>query len=128
LETREKLQTGEEDTQSRKRLETDVKTVSNFKLLYFNAQGMSNKFVQFNTLLHSKEYDTVAVSETWFDSSVLNSELIISGNTCFHQDGRIELFDDEPYVKEAWGGVIILVKEDSRPDLVDFDVGAELIS
>jgi len=89
---------------------------------------MSNKFVQFNTLLHSKEYDTVAVSETWFDSSVLNSEFIISGNTCFRQDGRIELFDDEQYVKEAWGGVIILVKDDSRLDLVDFDVGAELIS
>jgi len=97
-------------------------------LIYFYAQGISKKFVQFNTLLHSKEYDIVAVSETWFDSSVLNSKFIISGYTCFRQDRRIELFDDELYANEARGGVIILVKDDLRPDLVYFDVGAELIS
>ena len=59
---------------------------------------------------------------------MLNSEFIISGYSCFRQDRRVELFENNIFVNEARGGVLLLIKDDLHPVHVDFDVGAELVT
>lgn len=60
-------------------------------MIYFSAQGMSKRFTEFQDLLYSNEFDIVAVTKTWFNSSVSSSEFTVKGYTCFRQDRRVDI-------------------------------------
>lgn len=100
----------------------------NLQMVYFNAQGMSNKFTEFQDLLYSDEFDIVAVTETWFNSSVSSSEFTVKGYTCFRQDRRVDIFEDKLFVNDAKGGVILLIKNFLNPELVTVNVETEMVT
>ena len=65
-----------------------------------NARSLIGKFNQFETWVCSIDPDVVAVTESWTNSSILDSELTLPGYTLFRRD--------RPVNREG-GGVLLAV-------------------
>lgn len=74
-------------------------------MTHFNAQGLTNKFAMFQLIVAENNYDVIAVSETWFDDTVLDSEVTPSGYDCYRRDRNLSWYPDGTYVDKAKGGV-----------------------
>ena len=55
-------------------------------LLYFNAQGITIKFPQLLALVDEENPDIICISETWCDSTVLDSEFSLPEYMLFRRD------------------------------------------
>ena len=49
------------------------------KCFLANARSLKNKFQDLHAIVFAKQFDILPVTETWFDSSVLDHEVIPSG-------------------------------------------------
>lgn len=90
---------------------------------------MTSKFAELAELISSCEYDIIAVSETWFDKNVLESEYSFDSYFSFRQDRQLDFYPAGTFVNEARGGVIIFVKNDLNPDSLNlnFNINAEMV-
>ena len=54
---------------------------SNLKVAHLNARSLKNRshIVQMRELMREKDYDVLAVSESWFNSTVSNAEIEMVG-------------------------------------------------
>lgn len=75
---------------------------------YQNVRGLRSKTLDFSNNLLSVEFDIILLTETWLNSSILDSELVNSGFTIFRRDRG-----------SHGGGVMILISErlGARPRL-----------
>ena len=78
--------------------------------MYFNAQGLTTKFPQLLALVDEENPDIICISETWCDSTVLDSEFSLPEYMLFRRDRHITDFPNGMYTNAARGGVCILVK------------------
>lgn len=69
-------------------------------IYYQNVRGMRTKLHLFNENLHSYDFDIIALTETWLDSSVFDNEICSSKYYVYRQDRE----------RKRGGGVLIAVK------------------
>ena len=51
-----------------------------------NAKSIVNKLTKFHNLIYSKDYDIIAITETWLSDNLLNQKIIPTGYTaCLSQ-------------------------------------------
>lgn len=75
---------------------------------YYNATGIRSKLVDFNSFFDANEYDIISVTETWFNDSVFDGEILVNGGyNLFRKDRTKELVPD----KTDGGGVLLAVKQ-----------------
>ena len=59
--------------------------------------------IQFHSLIYFKDYDIIAITETWLSDNILDQERIPTGYTIYHND------------QSSRGGVVMLVVKHSIP-------------
>ena len=98
------------------------------KFTHFNAQGLTSKFAEFTCFVNEHHFDVIAISETWLDESVADSEFTPDGYSCFRKDRSLNFYPEGTYSVQARGGVAILVSNSLNPTRnVELDTDAELI-
>ena len=85
------------------------------KVHYFNAQCLSNKFAQLADYIAEHDPDVLAVTETWFDDQVSDTEFVPADYSCFRRDRNISDYALGTYENKARGGVLFLIKKDLNP-------------
>ena len=51
-----------------------------------NTRSIVNKLIHFHTLIYSKDYDIIAITETWLSDNILDQEIIPTGYTIYRND------------------------------------------
>ena len=98
------------------------------KFVYFNAQWLYNKFLHLTDLVAEEDRDVIAITETWLDSSISDTEFTPGGYTTFRKDLDITNYPSGTYVQNNRGGVLLLIKNYLSPTIyTDADVEAEII-
>jgi hypothetical protein len=86
--------------------------------LYTNANSVIGKMDLLRLKITTVKYHMIALTETWADSNIIDSELSIEGYVCYRQDRR--------HVRMSkGGGVLVYVKEDIHLELVKMSVRIE---
>ena len=60
------------------------------KIIYCNAQGLYNNFFQLTDLVAEEDPDVIAITETWLDSTIGDTEFTPGGYTTFRKDRDIQ--------------------------------------
>ena len=71
------------------------------KCLYFNSRSVVNKTRELEVIASSKQYDLIAITETWLNDSISNNELLPSNKYYIHRRDR--------EVPSRGGGVMLAV-------------------
>lgn len=83
----------------------------NLSVLYLNARSLKsvnttrNKLHQFHNAINLGNYDIIAVTETWLNSSVLDSKLVPPGYTVYRRDR------EDVIGGKVGGGVALFIKD-----------------
>ena len=64
-----------------------------------NTKSIVNKLNHFHSLIYSKDYDIIAITETWLSDNILDQEIIPTGYTIYRNDRS-----------SRGGGVMLAVK------------------
>ena len=80
-------------------------------ILSLNAQGLCSKFALFQAMIEH-DPDTIAVTETWLDASISDSEFTPQGYATFRKDRNINYYAANTYRNENRGGVLMMVKSE----------------
>jgi len=66
----------------------NTNSTSNHKLsiFYTNPRSIINKLQQFQSLVYSKSYDIIALTETWLTDSVFDNEILPTNYIIFRKD------------------------------------------
>ena len=85
--------------------------------LLLNARSLVNKRFEFKAMLKNREQNVVAVTETFLDPEILNSEFVLDSYNTFRRD------------RNRHGGGVLLLVHKSVPCRLreDLDSGCELI-
>ena len=68
------------------------------------------------------------ISETWFNSSVRNSEFVPEGYQCFRQDRELKFHPEGTYTQQGHGGVVLIAKNNLKPvEFKEGSVNAEIV-
>ena len=94
---------------------TKNKSFLPLKICSFNTQDLCSKFAQLREYISNKDADIFVITETWLDSSVLDSEFVPEGFKAFRRDRDIKFCNEGTYTNTRRGGVAILCKEDLNP-------------
>jgi hypothetical protein len=71
----------------------------NMRCLYFNARSLVNKTTEFQAIV--TDFDIVAITETWLNTEIRNSELLPGQNFTIHRNDRSD---------RIGGGVLLAVR------------------
>ena len=71
---------------------------------------VDNKFLHLTDLVAEEDPDVIAITETWLDSSISDTEFTPGGYTTFRKDRDITNYPSGTYVQNNRGGVLLLVK------------------
>ena len=63
-----------------------------------------------------------AISETWFNSSVRNSEFVPEGYQCFRQDRELKFYPEGTYTQQGHGGVVLIAKNSLKEGSVNAEI------
>ncbi|KAK4819787.1 hypothetical protein QYF61_011387 [Mycteria americana] len=92
----------------------ETQTTAQLKCLYTNARSTGNKEEELEAIVHQENYDTVAITETWWDDSH-NWSAVMDGYKLFRRDRR----------GRRGGGVALYVRE--CLDSLELDDGADRV-
>jgi hypothetical protein len=81
--------------------------------VFYQPEGLVNKFLLLHDFLSSVHVDIVSISETWLDSSVKDSEFVPNGYKIFRQDRDLNFYTRGTYTQTSRGGTLLLVKKNS---------------
>ena len=81
-------------------------------ILSLNAQGLYSKFALFQAMIEEHDPDIIAVTETWLDASISDSEFTPQGYVTFRKDRNIDYYAANIYRNENRGGVLMMVKSE----------------
>ena len=73
------------------------------------------KFLKLSTGM----YSVVAVTETWFDNTISDTEFAKFGYTAFRQDRKLDFYTEGTFIREDRGGALLLIKEELHPIVYD---------
>jgi len=76
------------------------------KGLYLNARSIINKLNLFRITVHDADPDIIGVTESWANSEIFDSELILDGYVMFRYDRD---------TGNKGGGILLYVKTDLKP-------------
>ena len=65
-----------------------MNSINSSKLLYFNARSIRNKRTDLQTILKTNMYELIFITETWLQSTDMNSILLDNENYCVIQNDR----------------------------------------
>ena len=68
-----------------------------------NTRSIVNKLTQFNSLIYYKDYDIIAITETWLSDNLLDQEIIPTSYTIYRKD------------RSPRGGGVMLAVKNSIP-------------
>ena len=106
----------------------NYKEFHQLKTTHFNAQGLVNKLASFCLFVAENDYDIIAVSETWFDNTILDSEVTPSGYDCYRKDRDLSFYPEGTYVDKSKGGVAFFVKNSLQiEECLDMAVAAQIL-
>ena len=83
-------------------------------ILSLNAQGLYSKFALFQAMIEEHNPDIIAVTETWLDASISDSEFTPQGYVIFRKDRNINHYAANTYRNENRGGVLMMVKSELK--------------
>jgi hypothetical protein len=84
-------------------------------------RGLRTKTEQLILNTSDGNFDILALSETWLNIDILNSELFFKDQyKVFRCDRRINLFG-----KRRGGGILLAVKSDFLPESIDVSIAVE---
>src|SRR5215469_8014374 len=88
-------------------------TTSELKATSFNDRSLRNKFNEFRAIVYSKNFDQIAITETWcnFKGRDFEFEYKINGYQLFHRDR----------INRVGGGVIVYVKDTLRVTEIEIE-------
>ena len=66
-------------------------------------------------LITDDDPDVIAITETWLDNTVNNTEFTPDGYTAFRKDRDINHYNPGTYTQNERGGVLLLVKKILNP-------------
>ena len=79
-------------------------------------------------LITDDDPDVIAITETWLDNTVNNTEFTPDGYTAFRKDRDINHYNPGTYTQNERGGVLLLVKNLLNPVIyTEADVDAEIV-
>ena len=81
-----------------------------------NTRSIVNKLTKFHSLIYSKGYDIIAITETWLSDNVLDQEIIPTGYTIYHKDRSCRR-----------GGVMLAVKHSIPSHTLDIPTDLEAL-
>ena len=87
------------------------------KALSLNARDLTNKYGHLANLIHDKDPDILAITETFLDDQISDSEFQPQGYAVFRKDRNINFYCEGTYVDNNRGGVLLLIKEELNPTL-----------
>ena len=67
-------------------LNIDSMNTKSISFFYTNFRNIVNKFQQFQSLVYSKSFDIIGLTETWLSDSIFNNEILPSNFTMYRQD------------------------------------------
>ena len=82
-----------------------------------NARDISNKYPHLHNLIFEENPDVIAVTETFLDDQIQDSEFQPEGYKVFRKDRNIKYYHDGTYVDSNRGGVLLLIKDYLNPTL-----------
>ena len=85
------------------------------KILSFNARSLFSKYAHLSDLVYEENPDVLAITETFLDASILDSEFP-DGYKTFRKDRDISWYKEGTYSETNRGGVLLLIKEELNPD------------
>ena len=98
------------------------------KVISFNARGLSSKYAHLHSLIYDHDPDIIAITETFLDNTIPDTEFTPSGYKCFRKDRNLAWYREGTYINENRGGVLLLIKEELNPVIhVASDVKAEIL-
>ena len=80
--------------------------VKGFKLVHMNVRSLSKKIDQLRVLLTGSQLDVLTLSETWLDSAINSTTVLIEGFTVYRQDRGMVAS-----TKKRGGGLLTLIKD-----------------
>lgn len=83
-------------------------------IFYQNVRGLRTKTIEIYNAISSSEYDVIALTETWLDSDILDSEIVNSDYNLYRCDRN---FSERGVTRG--GGVLIAIKNDFNCTLLD---------
>ena len=97
-------------------------------ILSLNAQGLTSKFALLNDLIEEHSPDVLAITETWLDQSVSDSEFTPQGYISFRKDRDIKMYSENRYKSENRGGILLMVKSElNATRYTEADADAEIL-
>lgn len=98
-------------------LEISTKNNLTLNIFYFNCSGMRGKIKEFYIKVKSSSYNVIVLTETWLNSSFLNSEILDSNWIIYRKDRDYNLSKTS-----RGGGVLIAVHTSIISEAVDVDI------
>ena len=84
--------------------------VRSLKSTYYSRNTKENKLSSFHDIVSTNQFDVIALTETWLDSSVSNHELLPSGYKISRRDRE----------RKRGGGVVLAVKDSIKTEPFKF--------
>ena len=87
------------------------------KCFLANARSLKNKFQDLRAVVFAEQFDILAITETWFDSSVLDHKVLPSSYAIYRRDRQ----------DRRGGGVFLAVHNDLLVRSPDLETSCELL-
>ena len=104
-------------------LGSDKETKPELRVLYLNAQSIINKKDELSLVIDNNYPDIIGITESWANSQILDSELMVKGYRFFRSDRKDTTFG-------RGGGVLLYIKENiivkERKDLEYDQIGSSV--
>jgi hypothetical protein len=73
------------------------------KCLSFNVQGLQHKFLHFTYIIAEKNPNVIAITETWLDNSILDTEFSPDDYNTFRKNRNITYYSPGTYSQDELG-------------------------
>ena len=63
-----------------------TRIINDASVFYTNARSIVNKLKDFQSLVYTKSFDIIGISETWLTDNIYDNEILPTGYTIFRKD------------------------------------------
>jgi len=94
----------------------ELHTHNQYPIFYANPRSIVNKLEEFQSLVYSKSYDIISLTETWLSDTIYDSEFLPYNYNIFRKD------------RPSHGGGVLIAFEKNIPcQIIDSPEGLETI-
>lgn len=88
-----------------------------FNCCYQNVRGLNSKIDKFYSSISECEFEVVALTETWIQQDVLNSELFPDNYTVYRSDRNLQLTN-----YHTGGGTLLACKNNIKSEILNLSI------